>query len=118
MTEKNVRSAYIVLNDLGDAAVREIHRILATFPGEYSVHVTEPDEENHTEDKYFPLYINVPSQDGPGTIVGRGRVIDVSDTANVELEIYDTQVIKKLREFDIAHISMQNVDLMRKEGVE
>lgn len=116
-TEKKVRVAYIVINDFGEA-VNQIHKLLAEFPGEYSINVTEADEESKTEDNYFPLYINVPSQDGPGTIVGRGKLVDVSDIATVELEIYDAQVVKKLKCFDISNMSMQNVDLMRKEGVE
>lgn len=118
MTDKKVRSAYIVLNDVGDVAIREIHRILATFPGDYSLHVSEPDEDDGKEEKFFPLYIQNPSRDGNGDLVGRGRVTDVSDIVNVELEIYDAEVIRKLHDFDILDMSMGNINLMRKESDE
>lgn len=114
MSTENVRVAYIMLKDVGYTAVREIHRILAAFPGEYSVHIAGLDDVV-AEDKFFPLYINDPTKDGPGDLVGRGKIVDVYDTANLELEIYDAQVVKKLREFDIFQMSMQNVELKRKE---
>lgn len=115
MADIQGRSAYIVMDGLGDAAIREIHNILATFPGTYSLHVTEPDNEPESEETYFPLYVKNPRRDGKGELVGRGHIVDVSDTVTVELEIYDDQIIKKLREFDILDMSMDNIDLMRKE---
>lgn len=116
MTDKHVRVAYIVLNEITDDLLKNVHALLAQFPGDYSMHVSEPDEDDDKEEKFFPLYIQNPSRDGNGDLIGRGRVTDVSDIVNVELEIYDAEVIRKLHDFDILDMSMGNINLMRKEG--